>query len=72
MTTKEIQQGHVYRGADGRTRKVLSVFGRGRNRQVQFRTAQQRPACATIRCFAAISVADVTPPATQLATGGKR
>jgi hypothetical protein len=64
MKSEEIFVGRVYRGTDGRTRRVLSITGR----TLRYRDANPKPRETKVNDFAAWAVSDVTPPRTALAS----
>lgn len=70
MKTTDLKIGSVYKGIDGTTRRILRILGRGRNRSVQFRTAQIPSKWALIKQFADWAVDDITPAPTALVKPG--
>lgn len=61
MTVQQIKRGRVYKGTDGRTRKVQSIDRDGRGRVVVVRDITPTAKRFAIESFAASMVEDVTP-----------
>lgn len=60
FTPKDLRVNHVYRGDDGRTRKILSI-GRGPTPRVDFRDSNPKRRSCTAAAFAEWARVDVTP-----------